>query len=467
MYIGRPQRTGPYIALDDISSQFNGVDVSFNLTSGGSPFIPDNPYTVSISLNGVIQEPVTSYTLVNDVITFANPPSSNANFFALVIGLTSDRVITNATSLATGVDISAGDISGNNLSVSGNLTAAGIVSASSFVGDGSQLSGIDATSLIDQNGTVRAQANPAGLVVTGILTATQFDGVDVTALRDSAGGNIIVQANPGGVVINGIATATTFVGNVTGNVTGNTSGTAGGLTGTPNITVGSVTAASGSFTGDVNIGGTLTYEDVTNIDSVGLITARSGIHVGTGVTFTEDLVVDGDARITGILTIGTGTVTIDGNNNSVNLGAGVTLHTITSSVNQFEVTGVSTFVGVGTFVNSLYVGDTLHAPNVIISGNTFGEDVDTRNINASGIITATNGFNLGISSTGTSITNGGAVTTLNFVGAGNSISYDSGTRTVDISISAGSDLVIVDGGDFNSSSSTAGANSEINGGEFT
>ena len=308
MYIGRPQRTGPYITLDDISSQFNGVDVSFNLTSGGSPFIPDNPYTVSISLNGVIQEPVTSYTLVNDVITFANPPSSNANFFALVIGLTSDRVITNATSLATGVDISAGDISGNNLSVSGNLTAAGIVSASSFVGDGSQLSGIDATSLIDQNGTVRAQANPAGLVVTGILTATQFDGVDVTALRDSAGGNIIVQANPGGVVINGIATATTFVGNVTGNVTGNltgnvtgnTSGTAGGLTGTPNITVGSVTAASGSFSGDVNIGGVLTYEDVTNIDSVGLITARTGINVSagginvTGVSTFQDHVNLGD-----------------------------------------------------------------------------------------------------------------------------------------------------------------------------
>jgi len=457
MYIGRPQKTGPYITLDDISSQFNGVDVTFNLTTGGSPFIADNPYTVFLSLNGVIQEPVSAFTIVGSQITFANPPLANANFFATVLGSTFNREIRNATSLASGVNITAGDISCNTLSSSGS------VSATSFVGDGSQLSGIDATSLIDQNSTVRAQANPAGLVVTGILTATQFDGVDVTALRDSAGGNIIVQANPGGVVINGIATATTFV----GNVTGNTSGTAGGLTGTPNITVGSVTAASGSFSGDVNIGGVLTYEDVTNIDSVGLITARSGIHVGTGVTFTEDLVVDGDARITGILTIGTGTVTIDGNNNSVNLGAGVTLHTITSSVNQFEVTGVSTFVGVGTFVNSLYVGDTLHAPNVIISGNTFGEDVDTRNINASGIITATNGFNLGISSTGTSITNGGAVTTLNFVGAGNSISYDSGTRTVDISISAGSDLVIVDGGDFNSSSSTAGANSEINGGEFT
>ena len=463
MYIGRPQKTGPYITLDDISSQFNGVDVTFNLTTGGSPFFADNPYTVFLSLNGVIQEPVSAFTIVGSQITFANPPLANANFFATVLGSTFNREIRNATSLATGVDITAGDVNCNN------LTASGSVSATSFVGDGSQLSGIDATSLIDQNGTVRAQANPAGLVVTGILTATQFDGVDVTALRDSAGGNIIVQANPGGVVINGIATATTFVGNLTGNVTGNTSGTAGGLTGTPNITVGSVTAASGSFSGDVNIGGVLTYEDVTNVDSVGLVTARSGIHVGTGVTYTEDLVVDGDARITGILTIGTGTVTIDGNNNSVNIGAGVTLHTITSSVNQLEVTGVSTFVGVTTFVNSIYIGDTLNVPNVIISGNTFGEDVDTRNINASGIITATNGFNLGISSTGTSITNSGAVTTLNFVGAGNSISYDSGTKTVDISISSGSDsgIVIVDGGDFNSSSSIAGAGSEINGGEFT
>ena len=40
----------------------------------------------------------------------------------------------------------------------------------------------------------------------------------------------------------------------------------------------------GTFSGNVSIGGTLTYEDVTNIDSVGLITARSGIHVGAGVS---------------------------------------------------------------------------------------------------------------------------------------------------------------------------------------
>ena len=45
---------------------------------------------------------------------------------------------------------------------------------------------------------------------------------------------------------------------------------------------GIVTAVSANFTGDVSIGGTLTYQDVTNIDSVGVITARNGLHVTSG-----------------------------------------------------------------------------------------------------------------------------------------------------------------------------------------
>ncbi len=43
-----------------------------------------------------------------------------------------------------------------------------------------------------------------------------------------------------------------------------------------------LTATSGSFSGNVSVGGTLTYEDVTNVDSVGIITAKSGIRVGAG-----------------------------------------------------------------------------------------------------------------------------------------------------------------------------------------
>ena len=52
-----------------------------------------------------------------------------------------------------------------------------------------------------------------------------------------------------------------------------------GLSGTPDISVGTITA-----TGNVSIAGTLTYEDVTNIDSVGIITAQSDVHVGAGLS---------------------------------------------------------------------------------------------------------------------------------------------------------------------------------------
>ncbi len=45
---------------------------------------------------------------------------------------------------------------------------------------------------------------------------------------------------------------------------------------------GALTAASASFTGNVSVGGTLTYEDVTNVDSVGVVTARLGVNVTGG-----------------------------------------------------------------------------------------------------------------------------------------------------------------------------------------
>ena len=54
-----------------------------------------------------------------------------------------------------------------------------------------------------------------------------------------------------------------------------------GLTGTPDITVNNIVGVAATFTGNVSISGTLTYEDVTNIDSVGIVTARSGVFFGS------------------------------------------------------------------------------------------------------------------------------------------------------------------------------------------
>ena len=60
----------------------------------------------------------------------------------------------------------------------------------------------------------------------------------------------------------------------------------------------------GSFTRNVTIGGTLTYEDVTNIDSVGLVTARTGIEIGARPGVAASISVDGNMVVSGISTVG-------------------------------------------------------------------------------------------------------------------------------------------------------------------
>ena len=72
-------------------------------------------------------------------------------------------------------------------------------------------------------------------------------------------------------------------------------------------------AVDGSFSGNVSIAGTLTYEDVTNVDSVGVVTARSGVLVGSGITLSPD----GDIFAVGVSTF---TGAIDANDNLVVAG---------------------------------------------------------------------------------------------------------------------------------------------------
>ena len=67
------------------------------------------------------------------------------------------------------------------------LNVTGIVTATSFRGDGSQLQGIDATALKDSGGNVKVQTNTDGIVVSGIVTATTFtgSGANITSLNAS------------------------------------------------------------------------------------------------------------------------------------------------------------------------------------------------------------------------------------------------------------------------------------------
>ena len=71
----------------------------------------------------------------------------------------------------------------------------------------------------------------------------------------------------------------------------------------------------GTFSRNVSIAGTLTYEDVTNVDSIGLVTARNGIEVGASPGVAASISVDGNAIFSGITTIG----------GNVKVGTGITL----------------------------------------------------------------------------------------------------------------------------------------------
>ena len=87
-YIGRPQSSGAFAKLDDVSSQFDNSTTTFSLTIGGEAYYPDNPYTLMVSLGGVIQEPIISFTITDDQINFAAAPVSGANFFCVVLATT-------------------------------------------------------------------------------------------------------------------------------------------------------------------------------------------------------------------------------------------------------------------------------------------------------------------------------------------------------------------------------------------
>ena len=107
---------------------------------------------------------------------------------------------------------------------------------------------------VNNGGTVNGN-----VTVTGILSTTNL----------SIGSSIKLDST------SGIVTAKQFVGNVTGAITGtaSTATNAEGLTGTPDITVNNIVASGATFSGVV------TYEDVTNIDSLGIVTARTGVDI--------------------------------------------------------------------------------------------------------------------------------------------------------------------------------------------
>ena len=85
-YIGRDLSQGNYLKLDNISSQFDGSKVSFDLTAGGSAFFPGSSMALLVSVGGVVQEAETAYTIDQSSIEFASAPSAGDDCYIIVMG---------------------------------------------------------------------------------------------------------------------------------------------------------------------------------------------------------------------------------------------------------------------------------------------------------------------------------------------------------------------------------------------
>ena len=96
-YIGRQQTSSTFLKLDDISSQFNTSTTTFNLTLGGEAFFAGNPYSLLVSLGGIIQEPISSFTIVENQINFASAPRAGADFFIVVLATTNVAALRSLT----------------------------------------------------------------------------------------------------------------------------------------------------------------------------------------------------------------------------------------------------------------------------------------------------------------------------------------------------------------------------------
>ncbi len=277
-----------------------------------------------------------------------------------------------ATGIHTTKNVGIGTTVANaTLWVEGDARVTGVITAGLFVGDGTGLTGVASTDYIITgtaatfNNTVNFNApilvnNGANL--TGVVTGLNVSGVSTLGIVTvgTTGADLTGTINVSGastiasLKISDLTSGRVVYGGSGGEIQDSSNLTFDGT----NLTVG----------GNVSVGGTITYEDVTNVDSIGIITARAGInvtggvstittgtglgtvHIGTGST---TVIVDGDARVLGILTVGKGSVTIDGTNNTITSG----IVTITNSeiILGENVSINASATGINSAPNVLYV----------------------------------------------------------------------------------------------------------------
>ena len=203
-----------------------------------------------------------------------------------------------------------------------NIKSTGIITAVSFVGDGSSLTGV---------GVDTSQFNANNLNISGISTFNTYP-VDVNA----------------GMTVAGVSSFS-----------------------------GAISGTTANFSGNVTVGGVLTYEAVKNVDSLGIITARSGVDVDDFLDVGSNIKLGNAGVITATTFKGDGDfveLDVDGHTNLDNVSiAGVATATLFSGASQIGIQSAGTQIGAG--ITQL---------NFVGTGNTFAVNGTTVDISIAG-----------------------------------------------------------------------------------
>jgi len=188
------------------------------------------------------------------------------------------------------------------------------------------------------------------------------------------------------------------------------------LTGNGLVGLASITAVSASFSGSVSVGGTLTYEDVTNVDAVGLITARSGISIS-----------DGGLDVTGISTI---KGAVETTNTGSYSGTELTCDTTSGTVFTHDLqSGLVKSIKISNFPAT---ANSFHTVTIILTQNDAGTAHTTAALGIGTNVTldpdGVTGFStVAMVGSGTTVTLGATADDINIISFG--IHYNGGTNT--------------------------------------
>ena len=296
---------------------FDGVNTKFKIThDSGTHAKVTRASQLMISINGVLQQPHDSAT-----------PSSG-------IGVAPDSVLVFSTAPAT-TDVVFGSIMSTNLSsfeISDNLI-------DNFTGDNSTT-----------NFTMSKSPPDARNILVTLDGVVQYPSDTSTTRSYSVTNNTLsfTNAPPTGVLIQvrhiGFSGSAASGGtNLITSVFGRTGDVV--LTNSDDVTIRNLVATGATFSGSVSIGGTLTYEDVKNVDSLGIVTARTGIKVPAGEVTVGNNIQLGNAGVA-TATLFSGPSQIGIQSGGVQIGAGITQLNFIGVGNTFAVNGTTVNVSI-------------------------------------------------------------------------------------------------------------------------